>query len=311
MKKSLTLLTLLLCLFSLTGIAQTVEELTAQKTAKDAELEAAKAVLAEAQAKVDGLTGEVAALTEAITPYPRWGVGTNGTLGLSFTGFEDWLAKEQRSTRAVNIAVTGGAFANGEWEDYFWRNNLNITAGWLKFDDRENDMDADTFQVAADAFNVSSLFGYKFSPKLAASVLAEYRSTIIDNFNNPGFLDAGVGATWTPMSDLVVVVHPLNYNFVFSDQAFDFQSSLGCKVVADYKRTLVKGIAWKSNFSGFYSYEGSDLHNWTWINGFTTAVKGIGVGLELGLRNNKQEAEALNIDNTLQLYYILGFSYSI
>ena len=32
-----------------------------------------------------------------------------------------------------------------------------------------------------------------------------------------GYLDAGVGATWTPVTDLVVVIHPLNYNFVFAD----------------------------------------------------------------------------------------------
>ena len=99
---------------------------------------------------------------------------------------------------------------------------------------------------------------------------------------------------------------------VFSDQEFDFKTSLGCKVVADYKRKLIEGLSWKSNFSGFFSYEGSDLHNWTWINGFSTAYKGIGVGLELGLRNNKQEALARELsDNPLQVYYVLGLTYSI
>jgi hypothetical protein len=98
-------------------------------------------------------------------------------------------------------------------------------------------------QVAADAFNITSLFGYKLSEKLAISTLGEYRTSMLDGkFNNPGYLDLGLGATWTPITDLVVVVHPLNYNFVFADDVdgFEYQSSLGAKVVADYTKALVK-----------------------------------------------------------------------
>lgn len=292
--------------------AQTIEELEEQKTAKEAELAEASEALKAAQAKVDALTGEVADLKEKTTPYPREDFGTSGTIGLSFAGFRDWLGREQPSTDATTITIAGGAYANVDWEKYFWRNNMNLTAAWLAFDDRDDTEDDDSFQTAADAFNVSSLFGYKINDKWAVSALGEYRSTIIDNFNDPGYLDLGAGATWTPITDLVAVFHPVNYNFVFSNQAFDFQSSLGCKIVADYKRQLTKKISWKTNLSAFVSYEGSDLHNWTWINGFSTAYKGIGIGLDLGLRSNKQEALALmKTDNPLQLYYVLGFAYSI
>lgn len=312
MKKFTSLLVFALLLSFNWANAQTVEELKAQKDAKAAELAEAEKALAEAQGKVDALTGEVGALVEQITPYPRWDKGVNGTIGLNLTAFNDWLGKEQSSTRALAISTAGGAYINGDWENYFWRNNLGLVAGWISFDDKNNPDDSDTLAVAADAINLSSLFGYKITDKLAASALAEYRSTFIDNFNNPGYLDLGVGATWTPITDLVVVFHPLNYNFVFSDQEFDFQSSLGCKIVADYKRELFKGVGWRSNLSAFASYEDFDnLSNWTWVNGITTAYKGIGIGFELGLRNNKQEAAALGIDNTIQTYYILGLTYSI
>ncbi len=46
----------------------------------------------------------------------------------------------------------------------------------------------------------------------------------------------GVGATWTPIKDLFVVIHPLNYNFVFSSGDAIFESSLGAKIVADYSK---------------------------------------------------------------------------
>lgn len=293
--------------------AQTTEELQAMKDEKAAELATLKGELEELTGKVDALKSEVASLTDQLTPYPRWDTGLLGNVGLNFSTFNDWLLRDQPNTSAVNIGFSTTGIANADFEKAFWRNSLNLTLGWLKFDNRDNPDDNSDFQVSADAFNITSLYGYKLSSKIAISTLGEYRTSILDGrFNNPGYLDIGVGATWTPIKDLVVVVHPLNYNFVFSDAEFDYQSSLGAKIVADYTRQLTKSIAWKSNLSAFASYEGSDLSNWTWINGFSTAVKGIGIGLDLGLRNNKQEALAAEkTDNPLQTYWILGLSYAI
>lgn len=313
MKKiSLSALALIACCFVLQ--AQTTEELKATKAAKEAQLAPLEVQLAELTGKVGTLKAEVADLTEKITPYPRWDVGALGNLGLNFSGFNNWYSKGTPNTQAVTIGLSANGFANLQQKKYFWRNGTNLTLGWLKFDNKDSDEDADTLQVAADAFNITSLFGYKLSEKIALSTLGEYRTSMLDDkLNNPGYLDLGAGATWTPVTDLVVVVHPLNYNFVFSDsEGFDYQSSLGCKVVADYKLQITKGIAWKSNLSSFFSYEGSDLHNWTWVNGFTTAYKGIGIGLDLGLRSNKQEALAAGkTDNPLQTYYLIGLSYAI
>lgn len=314
MTKKLLLSAFAAMIFCFSLQAQTIEELKAQKAAKEAELAPLQAQLAELTGKVDALKSDVATLTDKVTPYPRWDVGALGNLGLSISGFNNWFPKSTPNTTAVNIGFSANSFANLQQRKYFWRNNANLALAWLKFDNEDVSDDNPDFQVAADAFNVSSLFGYKLSEKWAISTLGEYRTSILDGkFNNPGYLDIGAGATWTPVTDLVVVLHPLNYNFVFSDSdGFDYQSSLGCKVVADYKRQIIKGIAWKSNLSGFFSYEGSDLHNWTWINGFTTAYKGIGIGLDLGLRSNKQEALAADkTDNPLQTYYLIGLSYAI
>jgi uncharacterized coiled-coil protein SlyX len=316
MKKKFLLLTLVLMGGCFVLQAQSIEELTAAKAAKEAQLAPLAAQLAELTGQVDALKAEVADLTDKVTPYPRWDVGAIGNLGLNLSGFNEWFSKETPNTRAALIGISANGFANLQQKKYFWRNGSNLTLGWLKFDNTDDNADNNDFQVAADAFNISSLFGYKLTEKLALSTLGEYRTSILDGkFNNPGYLDIGAGATWTPVTDLIVVLHPLNYNFVFSDgDGFDYQSSLGCKVVADYKRQITKGIAWKSNLSGFFSYEGSDLHNWTWINGFTTAYKGIGIGLDLGLRQNKQEALAADVtrtDNPLQMYYLIGLSYAI
>ncbi len=311
--KNLSTLMILMLLFSCVAFGQSTEELQQMKEEKAAELAELEGELSDLTGKVDALKGEVAALTEQLTPYPRWDKGLLGTVGLNFSTFNDWLLRDQPNTSAVNIGFSTTGFANADFEKSFWRNNLNLTLGWLKFDDRDNPDDVEDFQVSADAFNVSSLFGYKLSDKWAISALGEYRTSILeDRFNNPGYLDLGTGATWTPIQDLVVVIHPLNYNFVFSDMDFEFESSLGAKVVTDYSRALAKGVVWKSNLSAFLSYDGADLSNWTWVNGFSTAVKGVGIGLDIGLRSNKQEANAAMLsDNPLQTYWILGLSYAV
>jgi hypothetical protein len=156
--------------------------------------------------------------------------------------------------------------------------------------------------------NITSLFGKNITKKLAASALGEYRTSVIKNFNNPGYLDFGVGFTYVPISNLVVVIHPLNYNFVFAKNNTQYTSSLGTKLVADYNATLTKGIKWRSNLSSFLSYKNNNpsLSNFTWTNGFSISlIKGVGIGLEHAIRVNKQESA----DN--QSYYILGASYAL
>ena len=200
----------------------------------------------------------------------------------------------------------------------------------MKINDKDSELDEEGFQETTDVFNITSLYGRKLSEKWAISALAEYRTTILDNFNDPGYLDFGVGATWTPIKNLVVVIHPLNYNLVFSKgNNTAFESSLGAKIVADYTRQI-GAVSFKSNLSMFQSYESSNLSNWTWINSFSyTLWKKIGVGFDVGLRDNKQESlnfqrggladgvdpetltfDSDDFDNELQTYWLLGLSYA-
>ena len=140
-------------------------------------------------------------------------------------------------------------------------------------------------------------------------------------------MDLGVGFTWTPISNFVAVVHPLNYNFVFADNDAIFQSSLGAKIVVDYTRKI-GAINFKTNLSAFASYESSDLSNWQWTNSFAyTLWEKIGVGFDFGLRGNRQETvnfansllgasqtpfglEDDSIDGQIQSYWTLGLSYA-
>ncbi len=298
--KILLSITLLLCV-SLT-FAQSKEELQKQK--------------AEKQAEADKYKGEADAIQAQIDALPGWRIGAFGTIGGSLSNFSNWYAQGAPNNSSGNIGFTLNAFANKLENKYFWRNNLNLNLNWTKLDDKDNPLDSDDFEPTTDVFNLTSLYGRKLSDKWAVSGLLEYRTTLLNNFNDPGYLDLGVGFTWTPITDLVVVIHPLNYNFVFADSNTVFESSLGAKIVADYTREIGK-FNFKTNLSAFQSYEDGDLSNWTWINSFGyTLWKGIGVGFDFGLRSNRQEAANFQgttlpaADNDLQSYYTVGLSYN-
>jgi hypothetical protein len=284
--------------------AQTADELKKELSTKKDEISKLEKEASSLQSKIDAL--------------PGWRKGAFGTIGGSLSGFDNWYSRTAPTASAGNIGITVNGFANLIEEKFFWRNSVAINLGWVKLDEKGVAGD-EGFDTATDVFTISSLYGKNLSDKWAVSALGEYRTTLIDNFNNPGFLDIGVGFTWTPFNNLVVVIHPANYNIVFSSGAGSdvFSSSPGAKIVADYNATYNK-LSVKSNLSMFQSYQDGDLSNWTWTNSLGyTLWKGIGVGFELGLRKNKQEAASSqgvllsDADNKLQSYYLFGLNYSL
>ena len=306
MKK--TLLIFALCVGFTALQAQTKEELETQKAEKQAEADAAQKEANAIQAKIDAL--------------PGWRTGAFGVIGGSLSNFNNWYSQGTPNNASGNIGFTFNGYANLIEEKFFWRNALNTNLNWVKLDDKDNPNDDEGFNPTTDVFNITSLYGRNITKSLAVSGLMEYRTTLLDNFNDPGYLDFGVGATWTPIENLIVVIHPLNYNFVFSEGDTVFESSLGAKIVADYTRQI-GAVNFKTNLSMFQSYKSADYSNWTWTNSFSyTLWKMIGVGFDFGLRNNKQEALNYelntlgnttatfdNIDNDLQTYYTIGLSY--
>ncbi|TXE18285.1 DUF3078 domain-containing protein [Psychroserpens burtonensis] len=311
MTKKLLLTTVLLLSIAF-GFSQTKEELQAQK--------------AEKQGIADVAQAEADALQDQIDALPGWRIGGFGVIGGSLSNFNNWYAQGAPNNASGNIGITFNGFANKIEDKYFWRNSLTINFSWVKLDNKDTDFDSEDFEPTTDIFNISSLYGRNITSKLAASALMEYRTTVLNNFNDPGYLDVGIGGTWTPIENLIIVIHPLNYNFVFADNDTVFESSLGAKIMADYTRQI-GAIGFKSNLSMFQSYKSGDLSNVTWTNSFSyTLWKMIGVGFDFGLRSNKQEALNFaqsnftgvladtptfdNVDNGLQTYYTLGLTYN-
>ena len=156
---------LILLLFSfgfLTAQAQTKEELEGLKKEKNDSIAAL-------QSKGDALQAEIDAL-------PGWRLKATGTIGGSFSGFNNWYAKETPNSSVGNFGFNINAYANLIQDKFFWKNSMNLNIGWVKYDDKDDDTDNENFEVATDVFNLASLYGHKISDKVAVSGLVEYRS---------------------------------------------------------------------------------------------------------------------------------------
>lgn len=265
------------------------------------------------------LEKEVKTLQKKINALPGWRKGAFGTFGVSLSRYNNWFSRTTPNAAVGNIGITANGFSNLIENKFFWRNALSINLGWVALDDETTSGD-EGFETATDACTISSLYGKRLTKKWALSALVEYKTTLIDNFNDPGFLDLGIGFTWTPVKKLVLVMQPGNYNFIFSTGESVFNSSLGAKVVADYHGIYHK-IKVKSNLSIFQSYKDESFSNWVWVSSSAyTFWRGMGLGFELSVRSNKQEtlnnalisdatAKFSSIENKIQSYWLFGVSY--
>jgi len=326
MMKKLFLLTLTVLTFGFASAQDmTLEEMKAQASELSAAISTNQASIDASQAKLD-------ALQKKINMLSGWMTGLSGVVGLNFGGSNQWAGNPNptATSQALAIGVTG--FANRDQEKYFWNNKLIINKAWQKVE-IGNVSGGDLFDNGTvDILNISSLYGYKLTDKIAVSALGEF-NTSLSNFLEPGTFDIGVGITWTPISNLVVVIHPLNYHVAWAGVGSPTSSAgaIGAKIRADYQDSftfLGNKIAWSSTLTSFIPYSGDEnevvnkdkfgivdatnptrmagLFEYSWLNTFSFQVwKGIGVGATFGIRDADFEFD------DLQTFYTLGLTYTL
>jgi len=290
--------------------AQSMEELKSMKTDK--------------QASIDAIQAEIDGIQKQINEFPGWSTKLLGTLGGNFSGFSNWAANANTNSSAQSFVfdLFGSVRYNGD--KHFLYNDAILSVGRLSTDNDTTDDEDGITSTLPNKLNLSSLYGYKLTSTLALSAGIAYNTGILGTnavsgskiFNNPGDLDIGIGATWTPINDFYLMVHPLNYHFKFGDNP-DFASAAGAKIKAGYAREIIKGVAWVSNLEGFYAYGSAGINELTnnprpsaswyeWTNTFAFSVwRGIGVGITYGLRTAKSEFA------DTQSRYSVGLSYTL
>ena len=317
--KHVLLTTMLIGLFSIAN-TQTVEELKSMKAEKDS-------AASELQAQADALKAEAASLQNKIDIMSGWRRGLNGLAGFNFNRSQGWIANPNSDATSVglNIGLTG--VANLTKTKYFWNNKLIVAKAWqdiITDPDREKlDLFANT---TSDIVNLSSLGGYKFNSKLAASALGEI-NTSTSNFFAPGTIDIGAGVTWLPIQNMTVVIHPLNYNIKFPADGLgiETQGALGAKLRVDYFKDIMiasKKFNWSTTLTSFLPYQdkisvlplsdGSSyeagLFEYTWLNTISFELwRGIGVGVSFGFRDAALESPDVQAFQSVGITY--GFNY--
>lgn len=301
--------TLLVLLFAGLAIGLQAQSSVMELKEKKAEIEAAQA---EVQAQVDAYQGELDGINSELEILGGWQTGLLGSVGFNLGSQSNWSGSANPNSSSSNLGIGLNAFANSIREGDFWRNKGVISMGWQKVDpDTDDDNVGTGFDLNTDLLNLSSLYGKRMSDKWALSGLGELNSSV-GNFLNPGTLDIGVGATWTPSPDLVVVIHPFNYHVAFSSvDGVSSEGALGAKIRADYTHEFPGGLGWSSTLTSFIPYSSQEAPNptlfeYTWLNTLTyNLIGGIGVNLGFGLRNAEFES------SSTQTYYNLGLSYSL
>jgi len=275
--------------------------------------EVIKKEVSQHQTVIDSLNKKLAHLKDSLQEYPIWKIGGGALSGFDFNSFSNWANRGENinsSASSFNLGVNG--FINKKGENHFWRNQARINVGWQKFKQSDEDVDAD-YEKIADMLQLVTHYGYNICPEIAMSSLVEWESNVIDQAINPSYLDMSLGFTWTPNSNFVSIMHPVNYELALADEA-GFESSFGAKLIFEYSKSIESRISVQSNFSGFLSYEELDfLSNFTWRNGVNFKFfKGIGLGLEYALRVSRQETVAINLtDEHLQSYLVMGMSFEL
>ncbi len=311
MRKSIFIFTLCL-LFGATGFAQSLEELQANKAAKAA-MQTAK------QSEADALAAEIASIQAEINKLKGWRRGVSGLIGFNLNNSNGWIANPNPNAESSGLNFGLTAFAMQDKQKSFWHNKLVIQKAWQKVNLAGENNETSLFDNGTvDLLTLSSLYGYKLSDKIALSGLGELNSSV-ENFLEPGTFDLGIGATWTPQSNLTIVAHPLNIRGnwwserskdAFESVNMDYDNPafyIGAKLRVDYTRTFViagKNVSWSSTLTGFLPYSSEKIktpnfdddglftgdfsesgpQEYMWINQFSFEIwKGIGGGVGFGL----------------------------
>lgn len=280
--------------------------------------------IADVEGKLNPLQTELDDLNAALEKMPilGWKFGGDGTMAFSMAGAnERWV--NGRAARSNTIAGGVNLFANMSEDKFFWNNGLTFKLGFQKLGSdaipfyeqlgqtNNPDLpawDAIDFNKNLDELYLSSLFGYKFTEVLAASVLFDYRTALFDgSFNNPGNITLGAGITYTPNDDFFLVFHPLTWRYnmakdislqeEFGVEAADREqgavkgaSSFGAKLVADYKRNIWKDLNYRTNLNIFLDYTDFENPEITWVNGLGYSLnKYISLSFEYAIRYYKPE----------------------
>ncbi len=171
----------------------------------------------------------------ADTSKKHWVVEGTGSLAFTQASFTNWAAGGTNSLGLVAWINFKANYRNGR---HVWANNIDLGYG---FNILGKGSDAE-YNKTNDKIELTTAYGYELDKKSHwyLTVLANFRtqfsdgfnypddSTVISTFMAPGYLVAGVGITYAPVSWFNVYLSPFSSRFTFViDTALSNAGSFG------------------------------------------------------------------------------------
>lgn len=236
-----------------------------------------------AEAQADSTLVEPADSTDTIPKYWKSSAvfGLNGTQ----TSFVNWSAGGRN-----NISVLSSITANAVYEknNFIWTNDFNFALGGLQYIEKEA---KEGLQKTDDKIDLSTKFGHKFQDKFYSTLLAGFRTQLLDGFAYPndsvrvskfmapGYVNAALGVDYIPNENFSMLISPfamkltiVNDRVLANQGAFGVQAAsydglgnvitegklvraeFGAYFKAVYNKTIAKNIDMRSKLELFTNY---------------------------------------------------------
>jgi hypothetical protein len=171
--------------------------------------------------KVANAKSEVTALQQADSAK-RWLIKGSGNLQFTQASFSNWAAGGQNSVGLVGWINFKANFRSGK---HVWANNVDLGYGFNILGKGKEAM----YNKTNDKIEITSAYGLELHKKKHwyFTVLANFRSqfdngynypddsTVISKFMAPGYLVAGLGITYAPVSWFNLYLSPASGRFTF------------------------------------------------------------------------------------------------
>ncbi|MBI1307127.1 MAG: DUF3078 domain-containing protein [Bacteroidetes bacterium] len=187
---------------------------------KTKELDAAKAQLAAAQAKVN----EIQSAIEKLKPIVKWKTGGFFAINFNQGSFTNWA---KGGVNSVSVTTLNNMFANYKFKKWTWDNNLDLSYGVIK-------NHGQGLRKNEDKIDFMTKVGRKASEKFSWAALTRFESQfakgydfntenvnppVISKFLAPAYLKASLGIDYKPNDKLSIYLSPAagKWTFVTDD----------------------------------------------------------------------------------------------
>ncbi len=224
--------------------------------------------------------------TTKVDEAQKWKLESIYSLNGSQSSFVNWNAGGRNN---ISLLGTVNSFANYNFEKNKWENEISLALGGIKYVSKGS---TEPLQKTDDKIDLTSTYGYKLKENLYASVLLNFKTQMLDGFNNPadsirasgflapGYMNLALGLDYSPTKSLSIFLSPLALKLtIVNDQrlansgAFGvkgaeydgigvlikkgemFREEIGAYMRIKFNKELMKNVSLKSKLELFSNYQ--------------------------------------------------------